>query len=66
MGRVWIILVLFCLLNGALVESQVPGKHINLYWRSDCVLQPESKSTFVKLVHKACLTKIQPLPSMAC
>ena len=65
MGRVSIILVLFCLLHGALVEAQVPGKRINLYWRSDCVY-PKIKSTFVKLVHKACLTKIQPLPSMAC
>ena len=44
--------MLFCLLNGALVEAQVPGKHINLYhnWRSDCVY-PKIKSTFVKLVH---------------
>ena len=62
MGRVWNIFVLFCLLNGALVEAQVPGKRINLYWRSDCVY-PKIKSTFV---HKACLTKILPLPSMAC
>ena len=27
MGRVWIVLVLLCLLNGALVEA-VPGEHI--------------------------------------